>query len=218
MIAYSNTAPESRGTRHTGEGSRCDAFCIRLRYNDDVFTLSNGPIMSQKFPYSEQNLPPASLIKRLMAMLYDLMLCFALVMVVAGLYTGLHQLMINSGLIGYDRYARMLEEDGAIGHDPVLFILLFCSVWGFFGFFWRRTGQTLGMQVWNIRVQNDDGTPVTWLQAFMRMLLGIASWLPFGLGYLWQIVDKDSKTWTDRFSDSVTVAVPRPTSRHREKD
>lgn len=169
--------------------------------------------MTRKFPEDPSTLPPAPLFRRLAAMTYDGLLCLALIIVVAGAYTALHQLLINMGLWGYDRYARMMEEDGAIGHDPVLFVLLFCTAWAFFGYFWRRTGQTLGMQVWDIRVQNEDGTAISWLQAFMRMLLGVASWGTLGLGYLWQIVDRDRLTWTDRFSDSVTVKVSRPTNR-----
>ena len=169
--------------------------------------------MTRKFPEDPSTLPPAPLFRRLAAMVYDGLLCLALIIVVTGVYTALHQLLIHLGLWGYDRYAQMMEEDGAIGHDPVLFILLFCTVWGFFGFFWRRSGQTLGMQVWDIRVQNDDGTSVSWMQAFMRMLLGVASWATLGLGYLWLLVDRQGRSWTDRFSDSITVRVPRPTAR-----
>ena len=154
-------------------------------------------------------LPRAGLLRRLAALLYDMFLVAAI--------------WICLGFVLQLLFGETTKlVDGELQTNPVLsslyFLMMISSAAYFYIWFWRRTGQTLGMQVWNIRVQNDDGTPVTWLQAFMRMLLGIASWLPFGLGYLWQIVDKDSKTWTDRFSDSVTVAVPRPTSRHREKD
>lgn len=150
---------------------------------------------------------PAPLLRRLAAMLYDGLLCIALVLVVTGIYTGLHQLLIQAGLLGSDRYARMLEENTAVNHDPLLTILLVLSLWGFFGFFWRRRGQTLGMQAWRIRIQNEDGSAITWLQAFMRILAGILSWSLLGLGYLWQLVNRDRRSWTDLASDSVTVHV-----------
>lgn len=153
------------------------------------------------------DLRPAPLLRRLAAMLYDGLLCIGLVFVVTGIYTGLHQLLIHSGLLGFDRYARMLEENTAINHDPVLTLFLVLSLWGFFGFFWRRRGQTLGMQAWKIRVQNEDGSPITWLQAFMRVLVGLLSWLTLGLGYLWQLTNSARKSWTDLASDSVTVFV-----------
>ena len=162
--------------------------------------------MPTRFDKSTE-LRPAPLLRRLAAMLYDGLLCIALVLVVTGLYTGLHQILIQVGLIGADPYARMLEEDSAISYDPVLTVLLVASLWGFFGFFWRRRGQTLGMQAWKIRIQNEDGSAITWLQAFMRVLVGIVSWLALGLGYLWQWLDTGRRSWTDMASDSVTVLV-----------
>lgn len=166
--------------------------------------------MPTRFDKSTE-LRPAPLLRRLAAMLYDGLLCIALVLVVTGVYTGLHQLLIHLGLLGADPYARMLEADTAINYDPVLTLLLVVSLWGFFGFFWRRRGQTLGMQAWKIRIQNEDGSPITWLQAFMRVLVGLLSWLALGLGYLWQWIDARRRSWTDIASDSVTVLVlPAP--------
>ena len=162
--------------------------------------------MPTRFEKSTE-LRPAPLLRRLAAMLYDSLLCIALLLVVTGLYTSLHQLLIRLELLGADRYARMLEANTAINYDPLLTVLLVLSLWGFFGFFWRRRGQTLGMQAWKIRIQNEDGSPVTWLQAFMRVLVGILSWLALGLGYLWQWFDAGRRSWTDLASDSVTVLV-----------
>jgi uncharacterized RDD family membrane protein YckC len=164
--------------------------------------------MSTRFEKSTE-LYPAPLLRRFAAMLYDGLLCIALLLVVTGLYTGFHQLLIHLDLLGADRYARMLEANTAINYDPVLTTLLVVSLWGFFGFFWRRRGQTLGMQAWKIRVQNEDGSPITWLQAFMRVLVGILSWLTLGLGYLWQCFETGRRSWTDLASDSVTVLVNR---------
>ena len=162
------------------------------------------------------NLLPATLPRRLAAMLYDSLLCVALLMVVAGVYTGIHQFLIHYGILGYDHYTRMLEADGTIHHKPVLSILLILSLWGFFGYFWRLRGQTLGMQAWKIRVQNHDGTPLSWLQALIRVLTGLVSWLALGTGYFWQIIDRDHRAWTDLSSHSVTVfaGTPEQHSRH----
>ena len=165
--------------------------------------------MPRRFPQDPINQQPAPLTRRLAAMLYDGMICIALLIVVAGVYTMIHQALIDTGLLAFDRYADIMERE-EIGHDPILFIVLFGSVWWFFGYFWRRNGQTLGMQVWLIRVQNDDGTAISWSQAFMRMLLGLLSWATLGLGYLWVLWSRNGQAWTDRWSDSVTVRVPKP--------
>jgi len=172
--------------------------------------------MARKFPEDPQTLPPASLTRRMAAMLYDGMICFALLIVVTGLYTAAHKGLIGAGLLA-DRYADMMETD-QIGHDPVLFLVLFGSIFWFFGHFWTRTGQTIGMQAWRIRIQNADGTSVAWLQVFMRMLLGVASWAPAGLGYIWQLWDKNTLSWTDRYSDSITVTLPKPEKKKAKSD
>ncbi|TVP58784.1 MAG: RDD family protein [Halomonadaceae bacterium] len=172
--------------------------------------------MAQRFPQDPHTLPSATLGRRMAAMLYDGMLIIAMLVVLTGVYTLAHQGLIDAGVVP-DRYADIMETD-EIGFDPILFLLLFGSVTWFFGHFWTRTGQTIGMQTWLIRVQNADGTTVTWLQVFMRMLLGIASWLPLGLGFFWVLLDRNKLTWTDRFSDSVTVRVPTPEGRKSKKE
>jgi hypothetical protein len=69
--------------------------------------------MSTRFEKSTE-LYPAPLLRRFAAMLYDGLLCIALLLVVTGLYTGFHQLLIHLDLLGADRYARMLG--GEHGH------------------------------------------------------------------------------------------------------
>lgn len=172
--------------------------------------------MANQFPEDPHLLPPAPLVRRLAAMLYDGMLCIAMLIVVTGVYTLLHQWLINSGMMP-EGYADPMESE-QIGFNPVLFLMLFGSLFWFFGYFWTRTGQTIGMQTWLIRIQNADGSRITLLQAFMRLLLGVASWLAGGLGFLWQLFDKNSLTWTDRFSDSVTVRIPTPEGRKSKKE
>lgn len=158
-------------------------------------------------PDTADSLPPAPLWRRLTAMLYDSLLCIALVFVVTAVYTGLHKLLINAGVFS-DRYA-ILEAKASVSYDPVLTLVLLASLWLFFGFFWRRAGQTLGMQTWRIRVENPDGSVISWTQALLRVLAGGLGWATFGLGWLWQWMDPQRRSWTDRFSRSRTVQLPK---------
>jgi uncharacterized RDD family membrane protein YckC len=77
----------------------------------------------------------------------------------------------------------------------------------FYGWFWTRGGQTLGMQAWRIRVTAADGGPVRWPQAVMRFFAAWLSALPAGLGYWWVLVDAQKRAWHDRLSDTRTVRV-----------
>ncbi|EPY8493075.1 RDD family protein [Pseudomonas aeruginosa] len=149
---------------------------------------------------------PAGLIRRLAAMFYDFLLCVALMMVVALVYQqGILRLIYGSD------HLRELADRGALIGDPLLSTLLVFALFGFFAKFWTHNGQTLGMQVWGLRVQNRDGSAISLLQALLRFMIAIASWLCLGLGFLWMLWDKDKRTWHDRYSESQMVRLPKNT-------
>ncbi len=158
-----------------------------------------------KFPLRPQgDFPPAHLPRRLAAMFYDGLLCVALMMVVTLLYQQVLLRLIHGG----DRL-KALAEAGALDHDPLLATLLLFSVFGFFSLFWTKSGQTLGMQVWSIRVQNADGSAIDLWQALLRFLVALASWACLGLGFLWVLWDKRRLAWHDRYSESRVVQLPK---------
>lgn len=146
---------------------------------------------------------PAPLIRRLLAMLYDGLICIALLIVATGAY-----MLVAAQVIGTVRY-RQMAETGALSGDPLLSSVLFITLFLFFGYFWTRTGQTLGMQVWRIRIETPDGLSIRWSQALLRFMMGWVSWLCAGLGYLWMLWDGGRQTWTDKFSESIVVSVPK---------
>ncbi|WP_448682633.1 RDD family protein [Pseudomonas nicosulfuronedens] len=148
--------------------------------------------------------PPATLLRRFAAMFYDFLLCVALLMVVTLIY---QQVFLR--LIYGSEKLRLLADQGALTGDPLLSSLLFISVFAFFAKFWTYRGQTLGMQVWGVRVQNANGTRITLMQALLRFVIAIASWGCAGLGFLWMLWDKDKRTWHDRYSESVVIQIPK---------
>ncbi|WP_134608685.1 RDD family protein [Pseudomonas aeruginosa] len=149
---------------------------------------------------------PDGLIRRLAAMFYDFLLCVALMMVVTLVYQqGILRLIYGSD------HLRELADRGALIGDPLLSTLLVFALFGFFAKFWTHNGQTLGMQVWGLRVQNRDGSAISLLQALLRFMIAIASWLCLGLGFLWMLWDKDKRTWHDRYSESQVVRLPKNT-------
>ncbi|WP_086479663.1 RDD family protein [Oceanospirillum sanctuarii] len=136
---------------------------------------------------------PAGLIRRLGAMMYDFLIIVAIWM-----------------LLGFARLPFVPEGVDAMndhagpGFQSVLFLVTF----GFFTFFWRRTGQTLGMQAWRIRIQNSDGRAITLTQSLMRFFCGAFSLVCLGLGHFWMLFSPSKKTWPDSFSESEVVYVP----------
>jgi uncharacterized RDD family membrane protein YckC len=139
---------------------------------------------------------PAGLLRRLGGMLYDGLLLLAVLMIATALF-----LPLTGGEAINPRANPVLEW--------VYRATLLLLVVGFFGVFWTRRGQTLGMASWRLRVEREDGAPLTWGDAVRRLAAAALSWLPLGLGYLWILVDRDRRAWHDRLSRTRVVVVPK---------
>ncbi len=66
------------------------------------------------------------------------------------------------------------------------------------------------MQSWGLQLQTADGRIPSLSAATLRFFAAILSWLPLGLGFLWQLWDKEKLTWHDRLSGTRLVYYPRP--------
>ncbi|MBX8487200.1 RDD family protein [Pseudomonas cichorii] len=159
--------------------------------------------MSRHLLRPQGDFAPAGLARRLAAICYDAFLCFALQLVTAFVYK-----LVLMAFIGEARL-RVLSESGSLDGDPLLSSILLLVTFGFFAKFWTHGGQTLGMQVWGIRVQNADGTAISLMQALLRFIVSIASWLCLGLGFVWCLFDKQQRTWHDMYSGTLLVKVPK---------
>ena len=140
--------------------------------------------------------PPANLLRRLGAMLYDALLLAALLM----LATGIALVATGGEAIRGDTHPLL---------EWIYRALLIALTLGFFGLFWTRSGQTLGMAAWRIKAERDDGALLTWRDSAVRLAAAALSWLPAGLGFLWMLVDRDRKTWHDRLSHTRIVRLPK---------
>lgn len=101
-------------------------------------------------------------------------------------------------------------EPVEIGDNLVYRLVLAIVIYGFFVGFWTRTGRTLGMQSWGLQLETPDGGKPTLAKASIRFFAAILSWIPAGLGFLWQLWDKDKLTWHDRISGTRLVYYPKP--------
>lgn len=86
-------------------------------------------------------------------------------------------------------------------------LMLLLELFIFYAYFWRIKGQTLGMQVWKIRTENEASETLGIGQSAIRFLLATVTLLPAGLGFFWMLVDKDRLTLYDRFSKSRVVYI-----------
>ena len=86
-------------------------------------------------------------------------------------------------------------------------LYLLCVSFIFYGWFWTHGGQTLGLRAWKLRLVSDQQTDISWKQAFIRYMTACCSCTVLGLGFIWRLWQKDSKTWHDLSSKSYIILI-----------
>lgn len=89
-------------------------------------------------------------------------------------------------------------------------------IYAFFVGFWSSKGRTLGMQSWGLQLEDAHGRVPGVGPCSVRFVVSMVSWAAFGLGYLWQLVDRESLTWHDRASGTRIRYYPKPKKAERE--
>jgi len=139
---------------------------------------------------------PAGLLRRLGAMLYDSLLLLAVLMIATAAF-----LPLTGG--------EALDADAHPALEFVYRAVLVLLIVGYYGIFWTRRGQTLGMASWRLQIERDDGATLDWRDTTLRLAAAILSWLPLGLGYLWIAIDPQQRAWHDRLSRTRILVTPR---------
>lgn len=105
---------------------------------------------------------------------------------------------------------------------------------GFYGYFWTRSGQTIGMRAWRLKLVSLEDRLLGWQQAFFRWLCAVAPWVcglflldlaeSFGwlflklmaygtvivgsFDFLSMYTRLDRRCWHDRVSSSKVILLP----------
>jgi len=148
---------------------------------------------------------PAGVLRRLAALIYDSFLLFGILVVPLFLLTGLSE----RGQPGSLQTDAVVHELPPIAPWPVMLTYEIVVVFGFYCYFWLRSGQTLGMQAWRLRLDDLDGGRPSLRQCLLRAVFGVISLLCAGLGYWWIWLDRDRRSWHDRVSHTRVVVLPK---------
>lgn len=136
-----------------------------------------------------QNYQTCTLLRRFAAIFYDLLLLFTVLffgtLIMIPLTNGI---AIMSGNIPYNIY-----------------LLSLCYL--YFSWQWINGGQTPGMRVWNIRLQSFNSGRITWKMANLRFISAIFSFMLFGAGFFWSLLDQQKLALHDYCSGSCLVKV-----------
>lgn len=128
-------------------------------------------------------------------MLYDALLIVALVFVVNGLVLGV--------------LAKVGAADDHTLQPWQAQLLTLASVIAFFTLFWIKSGQTLGMQAWRIKLVDFNGNTPSLGQALLRCCGACLSIACLGLGFIWCLVDRNKRYWHDYLSHTELILLPK---------
>ena len=88
-------------------------------------------------------------------------------------------------------------------------LFLWLGVGLYFVWCWRKSGQTLAMQTWQLTLSDGQTKLLNWPQALIRYALASLSLAAFGLGFVWALFDRDGLFLHDRLLNSRITFVPR---------
>ena len=129
------------------------------------------------------------LLRRLAALVYDSLLLFSL------LFAATVPVLFLTG-------------GQAVGpSQPAFTGYLLAVSYVYFGWCWTRSGQTLGMRAWKMRVRTRDGKPLGWRSSLARFAAALVSIGAAGAGLLWVAFDRDGMSLHDRLSGTVLEMV-----------
>lgn len=133
--------------------------------------------------------PAATIFRRFAALVYDTFIIISLLILATSI-----ALLLNKG-----------ESFLAVQYYFLSYLLLVVGL--FTCWFWRRSGQTLGMLSWKVKLVQSDHSKLTWKKAWLRYALAFPSLGLCGIGLLWCLVDKEHQSLHDRLSGTRLVQV-----------
>jgi len=148
--------------------------------------------------------PRAGFFRRLGSWVYDVLIGLAVYMVAGAVGFGLFALAAKVGVIDTSGYDHLIDVK-----TSNLFYQILVDGWGlawvafFFVYFWSRSGQTIGMKAWRLRVQNLDGSLISKSTGVKRILPTL-----LGIGNLLVIFDRKHKlSLQDRLTNTKVVVL-----------
>lgn len=101
-----------------------------------------------------------------------------------------------------------LTGNAQSGWKQVVFqIYLIGVLFAYFSAFWLRSGQTLAMKTWRIKLVNLDGKLIPLKQAALRFILALLGVSFFGTSIIWAWFDRDGQFLHDRLAKTRLIRV-----------
>ena len=156
--------------------------------------------------------PRAGFRRRFASWVYDLLIAIAVYMSAGAISFLLIVLMIHFALFdmqGFDHVSDTIANVSWIKWPNEIWKFAWVSY--FFVFFWAKSGQTLGMKAWRLRLQNQDGSLISKVTGVKRLIPTC-----LGLGNILVIFDRKNKlSLQDRLTNTEVVVLSLEANRGR---
>ena len=160
----------------------------------------------------QEHFPRAGFRRRFGSWVYDVLIAFAVYMVAGAVSFLLFNLLIRFGVISMQGFDHAIDlQQSSIFYSVLIYGWNIAWVSYFFVFFWAKSGQTLGMKAWRLRLQNQDGTRISKTTGLKRLLPTL-----LGLGNLTVLFDRKNKlSLQDRLTDTEVIVLSLEANRGR---
>jgi len=92
------------------------------------------------------------------------------------------------------------------GAFVLVYLLALVVTFGYWIYFWGKTGETLGMRLLRLRIIDaNTGTPIGYGRATIRLLMSFVNTWACYLGWIWVAFDPRKQGWHDKVANSVVV-------------
>ncbi len=151
----------------------------------------------------QQNSAP--LWRRLAALVYDSLILLAISMAYGALVTLTGAL---GGQTQEAKYQPMFHAGGSA--ELVLIGWILCLVFFYVGF-WQRSGQTLGMRAWRLKLvdAHDNNAKISMSRCLQRAAWGAPSVIFFGLGYWYRFISPTRQCLHDKLTRTQVIVIPK---------
>jgi len=153
----------------------------------------------------------ASFFRRLAAMVYDLLVAVAVGMCAAMIMLVSMLLLVENNILdkqGYENFSDLIQH--SFTYKLTLQVWVGLWVMGFFLWFWRNGGQTIGMRAWRLRLFSTNEKPFGYGRALLRLICSFG-----GLGTLLVLVDfKSKQSLQDRIASTEILMLSKEDNHH----
>ncbi|NMH59788.1 RDD family protein [Alteromonas sp. MYP5] len=145
-------------------------------------------------------------------MIYDTLVATAVGMCAAMVIIVTLVVLFHNGVLDMGDYAQPADAIQA-SWQIKLIVQIWVVGWivGFFLWFWKRGGQTIGMRAWRLKIYNTQDTPITWTRLVLRLIASLG-----GLGTFWVLLDyKNKQSLQDRVAGTEVLQLTKTQNDHK---